>query len=107
MILLLCTASPNMFLPELLRVAGASAKWCTLTPSSQQTDFVSPLLLVRMSIVAFTVFPMGAIWLGCPIQALGAGGFSLGLEVTCTGTSLQNRQMHAAYKTGKGHAIHT
>ncbi len=35
-------ASPNMDILELLAYAGADANWSTLSPCSQQTDYITP-----------------------------------------------------------------
>jgi hypothetical protein len=67
MSLLLCAAPLNMVLLDLL------GEWLVLvrtgplyTYAHSKLIFVSPFLLVRVFTHAFSIFPMGTAWLGCP-----------------------------------------
>ncbi len=61
-------------------MAGASSKLFHAVPMLIEDCSCHSLLLVRLLIDTFTLFPMGTVWLGCP--NLGRLGIGLGFLAT-------------------------
>ncbi len=104
MTLLLCAASLSMVQLEQLGIWLMLAETGPLCPHAHsKMIFVSPILLVRVFMDAFIVFPKRTAWLRCPTLNIWGCWLQLGILGDLHMHIITNQLIHAQGT----HAIHT